>query len=74
MPTAAGTRYLDPVALVRLRNMGLAARLIARTAQDLIENPEIIDEARIELERKRGADFEYEALLGDREPPLDYRL
>lgn len=56
------------------KGMGLAAKLIARTAEDLIENPEIIDEARIELEEKRGADFEYEALLGDREPPLDYRL
>jgi aminobenzoyl-glutamate utilization protein B len=56
------------------KGMGLAAKLLARTAQDLIENPEIIDEARIELERKRGSDFEYEALLGDREPPLDYRL
>jgi aminobenzoyl-glutamate utilization protein B len=54
--------------------MGLAAKLLARTAQDLIENPEIIDEAQLELESKRGADFEYEALLGDREPPLDYRL
>ena len=56
------------------KGMGLAAKLLARTAQDLIENPEIIDEARAELERKQGADFEYEALLGDREPPLDYRL
>lgn len=56
------------------KGMGLAARLLALTAQDLIENPEIIDEARIELETKRGEDFEYEALLGDREPPLDYRL
>jgi len=28
MPNTAGTRFLDPVALVRLRNMGLAARLV----------------------------------------------
>lgn len=56
------------------KGMGLAAKLIARTAEDLIENPEIIDEARAELLEKRGADFEYKALLGDREPPLDYRL
>ena len=56
------------------KGMGLAAKLLARTAQDLIENPDIIDEARSELEQKRGADFEYEALLGDREPPLGYRL
>ena len=26
-----------------------------------------------ELERRRGPGFKYEALLGDREPPLDYR-
>jgi aminobenzoyl-glutamate utilization protein B len=56
------------------KGMGLAAKLIARTAQDLIENPEIIDEARAELKEKQGADFEYKALLGDREPPLDSRL
>ncbi len=56
------------------KGLGLAAKLLARTAEDLIENPEIIDDARIELEEKRGADFQYEALLGDRKPPLDYRL
>ena len=54
--------------------MGLASRLIARTAKDLIENPELIDEALAELREKQGSDFEYRALLGDREPPLDYRL
>jgi aminobenzoyl-glutamate utilization protein B len=56
------------------RGMALAARLLARTAEDLIENPTIIDKARAELVEKRGEDFEYEALLGDRAPPLDYRL
>jgi hypothetical protein len=25
------------------------------------------------LEQRRGADFKYEALLGDRAPALDYR-
>jgi aminobenzoyl-glutamate utilization protein B len=56
------------------KGMGLASRLIARTAKDLIENPELIDEALAELREKQGSDFEYRALLGDREPPLDYRL
>jgi aminobenzoyl-glutamate utilization protein B len=56
------------------KGMTLASKLLARTAVDLLENPELIDEARSELEAKRGADFRYEALLGDREPPLDYRL
>jgi aminobenzoyl-glutamate utilization protein B len=56
------------------KGMGLAARLIASTARDLIENPELIGEARTELKEKQGPNFEYEALLGDRDPPLDYRL
>ncbi len=56
------------------KGMALAARLLARTAEDLLENPELIIEARQELESKQGEDFEYRALLGDREPPLDYRL
>jgi aminobenzoyl-glutamate utilization protein B len=29
--------------------------------------------ARDEFDARRGADFQYEALLGDRPPPLDYR-
>jgi len=56
------------------KGMALASRLLAGTARDLIENPELINEAKAELERKRGKAFEYEALLGDRDPPLDYRL
>ena len=56
------------------RGMHLAARLLARTGRDLLQNPEIIARAWEELEEKRGADFTYRALLGDRKPPLDYRL
>jgi len=33
----------------------------------------VIAEAKKELEKRRGEDFIYEALLGDRLPPLDYR-
>jgi hypothetical protein len=29
--------------------------------------------AKAELERRRGANFSYQPLLGDRKPPLDYR-
>ncbi len=56
------------------KGMLLAARLLAVTAADLFENPELRAAARDELEARRGADFEYRALLGDRQPPLDYRL
>ncbi len=56
------------------KGMLLAARLLAVTARDLYETPETIAAAREEFEARRGDDFEYSALLGDREPPLDYRL
>ncbi len=55
------------------KGMLLAARLLAVTAVDLYENPELRAAARDEFEGRRGSDFEYQALLGDRDPPLDYR-
>jgi aminobenzoyl-glutamate utilization protein B len=45
----------------------VAAKTLALTATDLRAA------ARAEFEERRGADFHYEALLGDRPPPLDYR-
>jgi aminobenzoyl-glutamate utilization protein B len=50
-----------------------AAKVMASTAQKLYENPQILAEAKAELERRRGAAFKYSALVGDRAPPLDYR-
>ena len=56
------------------KGMLLAARLLALTARDLYTDPALIERAWGELEERRGPDFEYSALLGDRDPPLDYRL
>ena len=56
------------------KGMLLAARLLALTATDLFLDANLIKRAWAELREKRGPDFEYEALLGDRDPPLDYRL
>ena len=56
------------------KGMLLAARLLAVTAADLYSDPALIKRARKELEERRGPEFEYSALLGDRDPPLDYRL
>ncbi len=56
------------------KGMILAAKTLAVTATDLYENPALIERAREEFEERRGANFEYSALLGDRKPPLDYRL
>ena len=55
------------------KGMMVAAKVLAATAVDLFEAPDILAVARGELESRRGGDFVYRALLGDREPPLDYR-
>lgn len=50
-----------------------AAKTLAMTAQDLFKNPAVLSQAKIELLKRRGQDFKYEALLGDRDVPLNYR-
>ncbi len=55
------------------KGMLVAAKVMALTAADLYQDPELLKAAQEEFEQRRGADFHYEALLGDREPPLDYR-
>jgi len=55
------------------KGMLLAAETLAWTAVDLFLDPTHVVMARQELEQRRGADFVYEALIGDRAPPLDYR-
>src|SRR5690606_31671366 len=51
-----------------------AAKVFTLTAIDLYTNPTLIDEAKKEFESRRGADFKYESLVGDRSPALDYRV
>ncbi|WP_116126843.1 amidohydrolase [Lewinella sp. IMCC34183] len=55
------------------KGMIVAAKALSLTAMDLFQNPAALAAARAELLEARGAGFEYQALLGDREPPLDYR-
>ena len=55
------------------KGMHLASKLLAETAVDLIQSPELIAAATEELQRSQGPGFKYAALLGDRLPPLDYR-
>ena len=55
------------------KGMIVAAKTIALTAIELYNSPKVLEAARKELEASRGADYKYEALLGDRLPPLDYR-
>ena len=55
------------------KGMTVAAKTMALTAMDLMQQPDLLARAREELLEQRGEGFEYQALLGDREPPLDYR-
>lgn len=58
---------------IGIKGMMVAAKTLALTGIDLFQNPEAIAAAKAEFEGRRGPGFTYEALLGDREPPLDYR-
>jgi aminobenzoyl-glutamate utilization protein B len=51
-----------------------AAKVFALTAIELYTHPKAVQEARSEFEAKRGADFQYHPLLGNRPPALDYRV
>ncbi|HIG57216.1 MAG TPA: amidohydrolase [Candidatus Latescibacteria bacterium] len=55
------------------KGMIVAAKVLALTAVDLFLQPELVATAKAELMERRGEDFVYAPLLGDREPPLDYR-
>ena len=55
------------------KGMMVAAKTLALTAVDLYKQPSLLSQARAEFEKRIGPDFEYQALLGDREPALDYR-
>jgi aminobenzoyl-glutamate utilization protein B len=52
----------------------VAAKVIALAAIDLIENPALLQKAQDEFNSRRGPDFKYEPLIGDRLPPYDYQL
>ncbi len=55
------------------KGMMVAAKTLTLTAMDIFKDPSVTGKALQELNRRRGKDFKYEALTGDREPPLDYR-
>ena len=50
-----------------------AAKVLAMTAVDLFTSPDILAAAKAELRENQGADFQYVPMVGDRDPPLDYR-
>ena len=55
------------------KGMMVAAKTIALTAIDLFSDKNLIEKAKAEFSKKRGANFKYIPLLGDRAPALNYR-
>ncbi|MGI9546916.1 MAG: amidohydrolase [Flavobacteriaceae bacterium] len=55
------------------KGMMVAAKTLALTTIHLFQNQNLIQEAKAELDERRGEDFRYAPLLGDRPPALDYR-
>ena len=58
---------------IGLKGMIVAAKTLALTGVDLFTQPELLKKAKAEFEQRRGAGFKYEAMVGTRKPPLDYR-
>ena len=58
---------------IGLKGTKLAVQVLSETAQEIYLDPKIAQKAKEELSINVGADFKYVPLLGDREPPLDYR-
>jgi aminobenzoyl-glutamate utilization protein B len=55
------------------KGMNVASQTLALTGRELFTSPDILAKARAEFAERRGTDFQYRALLGDRAPALDYR-
>ena len=55
------------------KGMIVAAKTLALTMVDLFLDAEFLEAATAEYRERVGDDFEYVSLVGDREPPLDYR-
>ena len=58
---------------IGIKGTQVAAKALALMAAELFTDPALRAAARAEFDAARGEDYEYVSLLGDRDPPLDYR-
>ncbi|MSU50531.1 MAG: amidohydrolase [Opitutus sp.] len=56
-----------------LKGMNVAAKTMAGAMLDYFTRPDVVAQAKAEFLKRRGDDFKYVALLGDRPPALNYR-
>jgi aminobenzoyl-glutamate utilization protein B len=59
---------------IGVKGMLVAVKSMALAGAELFATPSLVAAARAELVAKRGPEFRYETVLGDRKPPLDYRV
>lgn len=59
---------------IGVRGTETAAKVMALTAAELMQSPDVLAAAREELQRRQGPGFTYRSLLGDNPPALTYRL
>ena len=55
------------------KGMMNAAKTLALSSIHVFQNPAIVEEAWETIQNQRGPTFEYYPLLGNRDPPLNYR-
>ena len=58
---------------IGVKGMMVAAKTLASTAVDLFTTPALVENARAAYRKQLPPGWSYQPLLGDREPPLDYR-
>ena len=58
---------------IGVKGAQVAAKALTLTAIDLYTDPELRKQARAEFDELRGPNYKYKSLLGERQPPLDYR-
>jgi aminobenzoyl-glutamate utilization protein B len=52
----------------------LAAQTLALSAAEVMQSPDVIAKAKAEFLKRRGPDFIYQPMVGNRKPALDYRI
>ena len=58
---------------IGMKGMINASKVLVGAAIDLYNDPKTVKNAKKELIERRGPGFNYYSMLGDRNPPLDYR-
>jgi aminobenzoyl-glutamate utilization protein B len=58
---------------IGFKGMMVAAKTLAMTGMDLFTDANLLEAGKKEFNQKRGANFKYESLVGDIDPPLDIR-